>query len=615
MFYLGGLQPPFLFILITMKFNFLLQTFAFLSSSLFFAQQQYPIDPKVKQRIDSVYTSLVKKNKVVGASLAIVDKNGIIYANGYGFSDLENQVKADEKTVYRIGSVSKVLTNLGVLRLENQRLLYLDDDIKTHLTDLKMESRFENSNLFPITELMSHTAGFPSDIANGFFCDNPPSMTWVIEQLNRSGATYPRNFVWSYSNVAYGLLGELISRKSGLSYSQFMRDSLFNVLGMKNSFVHPVESDRALMAKGYIKKNQLIDEPLIRDEAAGLVHSNVTDFAKIIQLFLNEGNHDGKQIIDSNSIRLLQIPGYLTDLYLQPSFNYGLGLFIEETFLKNPTDTIPINYISHGGDTYAFHADFGFVPELGLGVVVLTNSDKGRSVNSAKNLLNYYLDWNQKSKILEVTEVIKDLAEKRLSYGLVESSRIPGAYNCGAFVLEMNSAKKGSFRQGPIKIVIKPKKNEEARFNLHVKLLGLFSIKLPNQEIQFVEVEDKVYVRGASVKDAQWQHLGVKKIAPEISSTWLSKMGTYKTVGDTFPCKACDEIDMNFSEVTLSQKGRYIIVSARGSKKGSIIKLFFEQLDEKTLVCGGTGRGMGETIQLLPDGKLFYQGFDLEKIK
>ncbi len=74
------------------------------------------ISEELKAKIDSRYTSLLKKNKVTGTSIAIVDNGEIVYATGYGFSDLENEKKADANTIYGIGSITKTFTALSVMQ-------------------------------------------------------------------------------------------------------------------------------------------------------------------------------------------------------------------------------------------------------------------------------------------------------------------------------------------------------------------------------------------------------------------------------------------------------------------------------------------------------------------
>jgi len=98
------------------------------------------ISEELKAKIDSTYTSLLKKNKVTGASIAIVDNGEIVYATGYGFSDLENEKKADANTIYGIGSITKAFTALSLMQLQEQEKLKVTNSIKDYLVDLDIEN-------------------------------------------------------------------------------------------------------------------------------------------------------------------------------------------------------------------------------------------------------------------------------------------------------------------------------------------------------------------------------------------------------------------------------------------------------------------------------------------
>ena len=106
-----------------------------------FSQDLYPITDNVRQKIDSVYKGLIKKNKVMGASIAIVDKGQIVYATGYGFSDILEDKKADENTIYRVGSISKSFTALSLMQLQQEGKLSINESIKKHLPDFQLKSR------------------------------------------------------------------------------------------------------------------------------------------------------------------------------------------------------------------------------------------------------------------------------------------------------------------------------------------------------------------------------------------------------------------------------------------------------------------------------------------
>ena len=195
------------------------------------------ISEELKAKIDSTYTSLLKKNKVTGTSIAIVDNGEIVYATGYGFSDLENEKKADANTIYGIGSITKAFTALSVMQLQEQEKLKVTNSIKDYLVDLAIENPFNDGNQIYINDILSHTSGLPSDILNGFFVDNPPTISWAIKELNKQRMISPRQYTWAYSNVGYGLLGELISRVSGVTYGDYLKQNIFTPLNMTSSSI------------------------------------------------------------------------------------------------------------------------------------------------------------------------------------------------------------------------------------------------------------------------------------------------------------------------------------------------------------------------------------------
>ena len=285
---------------IFMKKNLILLSFA-LVHSVVFSQSQYKVTARVKKTIDSTYNALLIKHKVVGASIAIVDNGEIVYATGYGFADKEKQIKATENTIYRIGSCTKAFTALSVMQLQEKNVLNLNHSIKKYLTDLKITSRFNDNNEIYIKDLLSHVSGLPCDIANGFFCDAPPNITWVINELNKQTTISPRLYMHAYSNVGYGLLGELIARTNNTSYSNYVKENIFKPLNMTSSYIDLDEKLASNFSKGYLKSKEL-KEPMIRDQAAGLIHSNVLDMCNFIKMYLNNGSFNNTQIISSKGI-------------------------------------------------------------------------------------------------------------------------------------------------------------------------------------------------------------------------------------------------------------------------------------------------------------------------
>ena len=573
------------------------------------SQDLYPITDNVRKKIDSVYNALIKKHKVTGASIAIVDKGEIVYATGYGYSDVSNKIKADANTVYRIGSISKSFTALGILQLQQAGKLSISESIQNHLPELQLKSRYLDSNQFYISDMLSHTSGFPSDFWNGFFCDTPPNQQWVIEQLNKTETAHPRHLNFAYSNVAYGVLGELIARKSNQKYEDYLVNSIFKPLKMNSSYVYPVNGSTTI-SKAYINSKEF-NEPTIRDAAAGLIHSSVLDMSNYIKMYLDNGKFNGNKLLDSALLGELFIDR-LAETTLNQNIEYGLGFFLENYFLKTKKDTIPVRIISHGGDTYAFHADFGFIPELNIGVVVLTNSNTGTSMNDATDLLNHYLKFTYSQKLIAPEKIETELKEAKITKNLALKTEIIGTYNLGQTIVNVENSKKIKFKQGPITLRLKSKDDKFARYSLAVIALGI-PIKIPNQEFQFSTINGEVHMRSVDTKNARLQFIGIRNSSPKFNDLWKDKFGEYEAVGQLFKCEDCTIMNMEKATLNLSEKNNFIYVELEGKSPDSKFKLYFDALDDKTLAGGGLGRGMTEKIKVLSNGNLFYQGFEFKK--
>lgn len=585
--------------------------FVFFPISHFFGQISYPISEKVKFKIDSAYNSLLKQNKVTGASIAIVDNGEIVYATGYGFSDLANNSKANENTIYRIGSCSKSFTALGILQLQQQGVLNISEPITDHLKELQLKSRYNDSNNFIIEEMLSHTSGFPSDFWNGFFCDTPPNENWVISQLNKTETAQPRMLNFAYSNIAYGVLGELIARKSNLKYEDYLSESIFKPLEMQSSFVYANAENSKNFSKAYLKGKEF-KEPTIRDAAAGLVHSSVLDMANYLKMYLDNGKFEGNAIIDSALLQEMY-KDRLANTVLNSNMKYGLGFMIEDYFLSKEKDTVPVTIISHGGDTYAYHADFGFIPESNVGVVVLTNSETGPSMNDATKLLKYYLDFEYSQKLISPEKIDAKKVDKIILENIANQQEIKGDYNLGQAVLNVKKPTKIKFKQGPITLKLKSKDKELARYNLYAVLLGI-PIKIKNQEFQFSKIDGKIYVRAVNSKKGQLQYLGIKSSeTSKLTTKWTEKLGLYSSTNDVYKCEGCTMMNMESATLNISFKNNYFVVELKGKSSDSKSKMYFDCLDETTLSCGGLGRGMTEKIKVLENGNLFFQGFEFKK--
>ena len=569
------------------------------------AAQINMISEDLRSEIDSTYTTLLKRNKVTGTSIAIVDNGEIVYATGYGFSDLENKRKADANTIYGIGSITKTFTALSIMQLQEQEKLRVTNSIKDYLVDLKIENPFNAINQIYISDILCHTSGLPSDIANGFFVDNPPTISWVIKELNKQRLISPRRYISAYSNVGYGLLGEVISRVSGLSYGDYLRQNIFTPLNMTSSSIG-YELDNT--SKTYNGNKETV-EPTVRDVAAGFISSNVIDVSNFISMLMADGSFKSNQIISSNSIVDME-SDQLTNVSLTQPFAYGYALMIDSIKIKNhkKKDSTIVSIIGHGGDTHAFHADFAYIPEQKVGAVVLTNSVNGRSMSEASKLLKIYLE---RSKDIEVDlDYITPISYKGIT---AKDDEIFGKYNLGQLIFDVKDINKIKFKQGPVKAILYKKTNSN-NYSLKVWVFGFIPIKIKDQEFKFTKVNDEIYAKRLDTKTKYEFYLGKKnKVNLPYPESWKSMYGKYELTGKIY--ETTNRLyDFSDLKLTASEKSGFLKVDLK-SKSMFSGTLHFDMISDKSAVLGGIGRGNGDVLRILENGNLYYSGFEFVKIK
>ena len=571
----------------------------------FYSQTYNKLTEKTKRKIDSTYNALIKKHKVNGLSIGIVDRDGIVYTNGYGFSDVKNNKKATDNTIYRIGSMTKSFTALAIMQLQEKQLVNTDSSIRAYIPELKMKSRNSENNPLYIKDILAHISGLPSDVNNGFFCDNPPDINWLIHELNNQVISFPASYVHSYSNIGYGLMGEVIARAAKTSYSSYVKESIFKPLNMTSSYIDKDSLLSVNFSKAYIKNKEL-QEPMIRDQAAGLIHSNAIDISNYLRMYLNKGGLGNVKVVNEGSINEMT-KNRLENLELYTNKNWGFGLYTKQVYSKTGNDSLLVNIIGHGGDTYAFHSDMAFIPELGIGVVILTNTDKGAYINGADRLLKLYLE----EKSVKLSATSKPTKKGPYTWAACSSSDVKGLYNSGDFIMRVKNTKKISFKQGPAKIIFNRKKNDSLNYTAKARIFGFVPVKIKGLEFKFVKRAEQVYLKQVDVKSGNEQFVVAKTEKTEIPKKWLNAVGNYQIKKNYYPCTNCSFGNPEGSVLSLSEKEGLIVCKIKA--KGSNSLSYLNTLSETTAVTGGIGRGCGETVKILDNGNIYYSGFEFEK--
>lgn len=311
----------------------------------------------------------MEKYHVPGVSIALVDDQKIIWAEGFGFADRERQIPATAETVYQLGSITKPVTATAAMKLVEEGNLDLDRPLQSYLSNFSMRRLAADNSPVTPRALLSHHAGLPRYFVKGLLSVEPHSV--LLDGLNGDYVLYSQGTRFDYSNVGFAFMGDVIEIVSGRPYASFVKDEVFRPLGMDNSAFSVNEDIAPSAARGYSERGLMPDESF-RDQAPSAMVSNVLDLGRFIRFIFADGTFDGKQIIKKKTLDAMferQYPKAQLDF----GTHYGLGWF-----LGGIPGLEDYSVAWHEGRTLSFWNKLILLRDKKLGVVVLSNSAAGR---------------------------------------------------------------------------------------------------------------------------------------------------------------------------------------------------------------------------------------------
>ena len=157
-----------------------------------------------KQYLSAVIKQDMAKHDVKGLSIALIDDQKVVWVEGFGYADVANQVPATADTVYRIGSISKVLTATEIMRLAEQGKVDLDKAVTAYVPEFSIQNRFADSKPITLRALLAHHSGLPSDVLKGMWVDHPVSLTEYIMALHEESLASPPQLLYKGGSPVRG---------------------------------------------------------------------------------------------------------------------------------------------------------------------------------------------------------------------------------------------------------------------------------------------------------------------------------------------------------------------------------------------------------------------------
>lgn len=364
-----------------------------------------------REKLRSEIKDIMKKYQIPGIAISVVGREKVLWEEGFGYTGNENTEIVTPRTLFSIQSISKTYTAVACLRMVDKGYMDLDCPLIEYLPDFTVKTREMQGEPSSITirQLLSHRAGLHHEAPVGNNYDpSPCSFKDHIESIYRSWLRYPVGSKYSYSNMGFDLVGYAMSKVFGKTFAEVMQEILFEPLEMKNTTCNQDQAlSRADGARGHFDTDEALTVPVPMIPAGGQ-YSTVEDMGKFIRFLLNRGEVNGSSILDPALIEEMEQPAHSDS-------NYGLGAYRLSAQGKG-TEYSPFSYthVGHNGGGYGYSTSQTWLPEKGLGVVVLTNqyNNDGYQHDLALDILNIAINGERREagkKLQQANQETDDL--------------------------------------------------------------------------------------------------------------------------------------------------------------------------------------------------------------
>lgn len=337
------------------------------------------------RNIESVATTYLNENDIPGASVIIVDEEDELYAEGFGARDVESNAPATADTLYGMGSITKSFTALSIIQLAEGGMLSVEDPVTEYV------DHYESAPGDPITikELLTHTSGMPAtptgvfhQMLTGFpsgVADEADFQRFVRDSTEFRATDADRFF---YYNTGYDVLGLVIENVDGRTYGEYVREEIFQPLGMKRATFDSgtLEEDDDAMT-GYRPGDggeppEPNSFPLgTLDRPSGGLITSVRDLSRYLRAMMTDGGVDGSTVCSSDAADRLQRGRVVCQSFVDGTDqSYGYG------WMRQPLGADEV--VGHGGSIVVSTSYAGYLVDSGIGVVVACNSSAQPHVES-----------------------------------------------------------------------------------------------------------------------------------------------------------------------------------------------------------------------------------------
>lgn len=309
------------------------------------------------------------RDKAIPAlSLALVDGDHVVWSRGFGFADSARMRPATAQTVYRVGSVSKLFTDIGVMQLVERGQLDLDAPVTRYLPDFRPRNPWGT----PITlrQLMSHRAGLVREPPVGnYFETNEPSLAQTVASLNRTTLVYAPGTRTKYSNAGIAVVGYVLQRMQRQPFAPYLKTQVLEPMGLREAAFAPSASfaPRVPHAVMWSRHGTTFAAPTFQlgMAPAGSMYATMPELARFMSVLFN----GGAPVLARATLEQMWTPQFVPP---GTRSGFGLGFVIGEALGQR--------IVRHGGAIYGFATELAALPDAKLGVAIAAAKDVANGV-------------------------------------------------------------------------------------------------------------------------------------------------------------------------------------------------------------------------------------------
>jgi len=326
---------------------------------------------------------VLEETKTPGAGIALVSRDGVVWEAGLGLADVATGRAATPDTLFRIGSVTKGLVALSVLMLVEEGKLRLEDPLRPLVPDVFFENRWEATDPVRVVHLLEHTTGFDDWSFREYASSDPKPLSLTEGLAYAPGSRVSR---WrpgtrmAYCNSGPPLAARAVERLTGIPFEDFVQRRIFDPLGMPTATFLENDTVKRLGATLY-HPDGVTPYPYwhVLMRPAGSVSASAREMGRYVRMYLNRGSLDGARLVSEKSIDRMEVPETTDAARAGLRLGYGLGNYA----------TVKGGFVvrGHDGGVEGGLARVAYLPEVGVGWVILINSGSGEAMKNINFLV------------------------------------------------------------------------------------------------------------------------------------------------------------------------------------------------------------------------------------